>query len=225
MKNYKKILFISDSTALPRPGVEEKYTWPSLIRKNIQKFDILLNAERNRTSNFLVNSGFNNLESFEIYEPDIVIINLGICDCSKRINKKIEKINNIFIKLFKINIIKLMSNKLIQNLYKSENAHVNLQQYIDNLKQYEKKITSKKCKLYLIQILCCENIKTNFYGLYQQVNIYNRKIEDEFNNKIIINVSEINKDIKNFLDDGYHLSRRGHHKLYTLINNILYFEE
>lgn len=77
----KKVLCIGDSLGLPRPQVPYADTWISLLRQQ-RNYDFIADFHRNATTEIL--SQWEYGEHLLFYEPEIIILQLGICDCAPR---------------------------------------------------------------------------------------------------------------------------------------------
>jgi lysophospholipase L1-like esterase len=218
-----RALIISDSVALPRPGIIINQTWPEILKDRLGgDLKVYVDAARNRTTDFLSHSGFNNLENYEIYEPDLVIINLGICDSSPRVWGGFERLNKILFKALNLNILKLLPKGVLKKLYSKKNAIISKKTYLENIENYSKKASSRGSKVILINIACCENSLTNFYGIKNQANEYNEaSCKLSLENLFYVDLKDFNEKQENFIEDGYHLSVLGHFELYKIIYQAL----
>ena len=74
------ILCITDSLGLPRPGVFYHQTWPAMLKKVCPNLDFVFLCRRAATTEVLADRN----EYLYYYTPSIVVLQLGICDCSPR---------------------------------------------------------------------------------------------------------------------------------------------
>ena len=84
----KKILIISDSLALPRPKpeiCEYKDTWPKLL-SSTGEFEIHQVSIGGATSKDLLKQ----VNYHKMFNPDIVVIQVGIVDCVPRFMSRLE---------------------------------------------------------------------------------------------------------------------------------------
>lgn len=79
----KRVLCISDSLGLPRSGVDYARTWFSILQKKIPVADFISVFRRNGTTEMLASSGDYG-DSLWFFAPQIIILQLGICDCAPR---------------------------------------------------------------------------------------------------------------------------------------------
>jgi len=82
----KKVLCVTDSLGLPRPGVEYGETWVELLRQEFPDVRILTRSERAATTNTLREP-----DSLENFDPDVAITQLGVTDCAPRYFRKVER--------------------------------------------------------------------------------------------------------------------------------------
>ncbi|WP_304709328.1 SGNH/GDSL hydrolase family protein [uncultured Rikenella sp.] len=78
----KRVLCISDSLGLPRPGVDYTHTWVSMLREQTRDRDFIALFRRSGTTEML--SEWEYGEYLYFYNPSEVILQLGICDCAPR---------------------------------------------------------------------------------------------------------------------------------------------
>ena len=78
----KRVLCISDSFGLPRPDVPYTSTWISMLKERFPYMDFIGCFRRLSNTDILATSSYG--EYLRWYEPHVVIIQLGICDCSPR---------------------------------------------------------------------------------------------------------------------------------------------
>lgn len=92
-RNLSRILCVSDSFGLPRPGVSYRTTWIALLKERFPDKDFIGLFRRLGNTDMLSTTSYG--EYLHWYDPDAVVIQLGICDCSPRYvptNSKIYKI-------------------------------------------------------------------------------------------------------------------------------------
>lgn len=216
------ILCVADSTALPRSRVHYADTWISLLKKKYPKYDFICNFQRAATSRILVESGLTEdgirgADTLEFYSPQIVILQLGIVDCSPRylthnsILFKVVKtspqcIQNIFWKIWKT--IKKRSIK---------KADVLPLQFLKNIDSYLKRcVHNKVSNVIIIKIATPSQsiVKNNplFLEATKHYNgIYDKLIE---NYPFITVVDPLKKGEEFYYVDGYHPAKSGHELIF-----------
>lgn len=78
----RRVLCISDSLGLPRPGVPYGDTWYGMLRGRRPEVEWIADFRRNATTDTL--SAWDYGEHLTFYRPEAVVIQLGICDCAPR---------------------------------------------------------------------------------------------------------------------------------------------
>lgn len=78
-------LIIADSLALPRPGLAYEATWPYRLQRRYLDSDWVALARRGSTSERLITDGDGGGDTLEFYQPDGVVLQIGICDCAPRL--------------------------------------------------------------------------------------------------------------------------------------------
>jgi len=81
-------MIITDSIAMPRPGIPYEDTWIYLLKKEFPEHDIIDRPARGSTSTRLANEGGGGLDLLESYMPDIVILQQGMAECAPRLFDK-----------------------------------------------------------------------------------------------------------------------------------------
>lgn len=84
----KKIIIITDSVSMPRPGIPYEDTWIYLVKKEFPDYDIIDRTGRGSTSTRLVTEGGGGIDLLETYRPDLVILQLGMAECAPRLFNK-----------------------------------------------------------------------------------------------------------------------------------------
>ena len=79
----QKILFIGDSSSLPRKEVPYESIYPSLLKRRLNKKYMIETYGKPRNTSKEI---YTNLDAFMLhgYNPDIVILNYGIVDAYPR---------------------------------------------------------------------------------------------------------------------------------------------
>ncbi len=84
----KKIVIITDSVSMPRPGIPYEDTWTYLLKREFPGHDFIDRPARGSTSTRLVTEGGGGVDLLESYMPDIVILQLGMAECAPRLFDK-----------------------------------------------------------------------------------------------------------------------------------------
>jgi acyl-CoA thioesterase-1 len=209
----KIVLCVGDSLGLPRLELSFIKTWYFLLASKYTNFIFVNNFHRALTTKELFNKDF-----LENYNPNIVVLQVGIVDCAPRyfkqgsifpkiINKMPEKIKFFFwIYLKKIKKRKNKLSDVLPNEFK-----LNLINYFDRcLKNGVEKLV-----IILIQKPGILMIKKN-PTIIQNIDLYNSIVLDiikEYDFIQIINPLSDAEEL-NYISDGYHLSNIGAIKVY-----------
>lgn len=211
----KIVLCNGDSLGMPRESILFKDTWFFKLSNNLSKesFYFINNFRRANTSDGLASKDF-----LENYNPNIVIVQLGIVDCAPRLYNS----NSTFIKVinrspthFK-NFFWHVSKKVKKRSYK--NAEVTFDRFRQNIKNFIERcevIGVEKCIFIKIQIPGKTMVNKN-PKIIESIMKYN-SVYDEME-KIHGFVKVINplcKGIDEFyIADGYHVNETGFHVVY-----------
>lgn len=213
----RKALIITDSLGLPRLTPEKlsgKYCWTHRIANEKSDYDIYLFSRGGFSSSELIK----NIDIyFKSYEPDVIIIQLGIVDCAPRALGFNE------LKLISaIPILRTVIKKII-DLYRKEIVkfrkitYVNEMVFLSNLSLFKSKFPDSK--IYAIKIApATDGYEKNSPGITENINKYNEILDNTFTiidpYKSII-ASEI------LMSDHHHLNRKGHDLIYKEIKALI----
>ena len=228
-----RIVVAGDSLGLPRIKptlISYKDIWPYILEGKLKERNvnskILNHSERSRTLPKLLKN-FQDIVS--IWEPDILIIQIGIVDCAPRLFSEREH------KFLNSGIIHWRIAKAIINFAsKHRRQIITLRPWVryTPLKKFKKSLED------LGKILSQTNYKTIVLPIFPSFPShtyrspgYNESVE-KYNNEwknfcekyshIFINLEEIINDLKLedlLLEDGHHLSKLGHLRIATSLEN------
>ncbi len=85
---HKKIIIITDSLSMPRPGITYEETWIHMLKREFPAYDFIDRTARGSTSTRLVTEGGGGADLLESYMPDIVILQLGMAEAAPRLFDK-----------------------------------------------------------------------------------------------------------------------------------------
>ena len=206
-------MVIADSLALPRPGVPYEATWPYLIERKFSDWDWVNLARRTSTTKRLVTDGDAGADCLEFYEPDGVILQLGICDCAPRLYRQGSVMQHL--------IYRLSGNigRNISTLFERyrgrlvSNAMVSADQFRINLENYLQRCKRSETKVIVLEIMPVgEDMVSKNPEIVIQIDRYNRiyrELESNSNHMKVVRVFEMGENIESFTIDGYHLNELG----------------
>ena len=149
-----KVIIITDSVSMPRPGVEYESTWICMLKKKFPALDIMDRSARGSTSRRLVTEGGGGADLLESYMPGLVIVQLGLAECAPRLFKKSGLEFFIMNKLFSpglrnryINFIKKRRDR------KPELSETSPEEFRNNLNNYMLRCSNNNVKLIIVKIL------------------------------------------------------------------------
>lgn len=217
-----KILCIGDSLGLPREGCSVEETWPSLLRKNYPKHTIIEEFQRER---LIDNAVKNYNKKFKQYNADIVILQLGICDCAPRYVNKTSIVNRIIRKAFTIIGLSDFYWEKVKSRPRRQNCVFTKPKRFTNL--YNKLISGAVTDGATVIIIEIGHgggtvLKSSPYFNFN-VDVYNCIIEaisKKYNKKVYI-VNPLNEVDDDLFVDGYHCNGKGMRKVYDELCNIL----
>ena len=228
----KFITILGDSLAMPRieNGIFYTNTYGYLLQKLLGN-NYLIHNRSKRGNTTLEQCNYQYIyDDIEVIKNDIIIIHLGICDCSPRIIRKNEKfilnflpitLRNYYIK-FKSKHRRILT-KFFPYTYVNKK---DFQNYLITLIN-SSLLVNPKTKFIFINIAntSVQNDKRSF-NFRKYINTYNNILNDLSNiyNSDIINFHKMTVDNSNYLlEDGIHITKEAHsilaNKLYNIITN------
>ncbi len=223
-----KVLFITDSLGLPRmmpSKVKGEEVWNSILESELHSlkpnnFKFFKYLKAGLTTSEIKKE----LETGQIlaYEPDVVLLQIGIVDCYPRALKQYE-----LLVISKIPIINKIFRYLIKRFYSKIIKFRNIS-YVSQT-EFKKNLIFIKEKYKDVKILAIPigPANINFCKknplIEKNINIYNSILEEIFGKQYIKN-SYHNVDVeKLFLSDNHHLSLYGNQILAA--NLLKYLKE
>ena len=217
-----KILIIGDSNCLPHYdlpnksiNLEDIYTFK--LQKKLNKHIIEKVIWGGITTIQLTNFA---ISYYEKWQPDIVIIHSGINDVKKQfISNSLSHYVLKFLSLFNISKKKYKNDILYnQNLINFRSVpKVKAKDFKEQILRIKASFSKSK----IIYIGIHSNIKVNNErpNTFQDIINYNNILKEEFKEYFIDNsIFSLEHD---YMEDGYHLNKKGHNKLLEKILEFL----
>lgn len=228
MKKRERILIITDSISMPRPGVKYDETWIYLFKDKFRNFDIIDRPMRGATSMRLVQEGGGGYDLLEFYSPDRIILQLGLAESSPRLFRK-NSFEYRFINKFLSNNLR---NRYINIIKKKrgrrpEITDVSPEQFRSNIFNYAERCRSQNVKLIIFKLLRPTDIfvkKSPF--IKQNIDRSNSIFEEAasvFNNITLIDPISPDLDINSLSLDELHVNSQGHKLFFKSIEK--YFKK
>ena len=221
----KRILCISDSLGLPRPKVPYDETWFSILNKTFPSLDFVSYFRRNGTTDMLSSNGDYG-DTLLFYSPQIVILQLGICDCAPRYLRTTSILYRLLAHLpnFLSKPIWALIKRIKHRSLKCTDVPIG--RFERNLKEYiQMCINASVDKVILVKIAMPGQamIKANPLIL-ESIAKYNavyEKIAELYPDFVtLLNPISIGKDDL-FVEDGYHTNGEGHKLIANELTVIL----
>lgn len=233
----KKIIIIGDSLALPNHKVTYEDTWVKKLKNKFQNYDFIYYLKRGITTNVLTTLGVGKdgtkdkypfgSDCLEYYNPNLVIVQLGIVDCAPRLfnpssleSKIIRRLPALIRKIY-INLIKKIRRP------KSSLSYVSSKKFTFNISNYLERCKKNAVdKIILIGIPLPDSrmIESN-RDIVKNVKKYNSILEDiakTYNNVSIIYPLDTTSYDFEITYDGYHPNEKGHDMIFNQLNSFLY---
>lgn len=220
-KKKETMLIIGDSLPLPNKYIEYEKSYPYKLKIHYKKEYNLINlAKRSNDTEILTRQS--NLEDDIInLNPNIIILNIGINDCTPRLfNKKQKFILGNLPSILRKMIIKLYSrNRYVITKFRKK-VYVKESNFVANIEKVVNISRDLNSKLIIISINET-NEKNNYrnYGMNTNIKNYNNRMEEL---SMIYNFSFIDINVEAEKLNAHFLIRDGIH--FNEIGNNIVFE-
>ena len=205
-----KILILTDSLGLPRFKPEIcsfKDTWPILL-KNIYP-DIHQVSIGAATSQVLLKQ----IAYQKPFEPNIVILQVGIVDCAPRFMSRKELDLTYALGIIGKGLRSIFNKKWIKKIRNI--SYINEKDFEKNIREIQ---SSFKCPVIAVGILPSNKEYEEFLpGVTKKTTLYNGILKQNFNK--FIDTDDL--EIHGIMSDYHHLNKKGHEYLYSKIVDVL----
>lgn len=216
----KNALLITDSLGLPRIKPEKltgNYCWTHRIANENNDYDVYLFSRSGFTSRELLK----NVDIyFKSYEPDVIIIQLGIVDCAPRALSFNE------LKLISsIPVIRTLIKKLIDSCRKEivkrrKITYVTENEFVSNLSTFKAKFPTSK--IFAIKIAPpTSDYEKISPGITVNINRFNKLLEKTF---ITIDPYESVNASEILMSDHHHLNGKGQSLVFKKVKALIFNE-
>jgi lysophospholipase L1-like esterase len=216
-----KGLIIGDSVAMPSSAIAYSDAWTYLIRNKYPNIDWIDKASPGSMTRRL------NLDTaLEMYNPDVVITQLGVVDSAPRIAYRLEK---------KIIVSNPILPDRISDLYMSviskirtrrpRRAYMPPEDFYSNLDSYYERAGAADVDVFsIITGPGDPNLESKSPHLTENIQKYNnmyRELEKKYQNVTIVDPFSDIDDLKNIYAEGVHLNEAGHQLVYESIYDAM----
>lgn len=206
----KRIVLFTDSLAMPREEPEVTFyedTYPSLLKNNYEVFQF---SKGGGLMNEFVEQTF----YYNQYNPDIIILQIGIVDCGPRAFSKLEedffKSNRLFRFIRRI-ISKTGLSKKIRNIRRL--SWTSSKAYRRGCEFFITKFPNSK--VFALSIVpTSSEYEKQVPGISKKIENYNKILKDVFKQNLI-NLDSI--PAEGIMSDHHHLTKVGHQYVYEKI--------
>lgn len=206
-----RALIIADSLALPRSDVDYEQTWPAMLANRLPAVAWINRAQRLSTSERLNGEGNQGADCLEFYRPDLVVLQLGICDCAPRV---LHRRTAAIVYRMPFGLGARLSSWLERRRgRKSTNCFVALPEYERNLRAYLARAALGDTVVIAISVLPATHLLASKSPLAgKQIAAYNAALDrlaGEFECFRVLHPFDGMASIDNLFVDGYHLNEQG----------------
>ena len=206
-----RVLCIGDSLGLPREGCPYESTWFYKLKENYPQHEFISYFKRG----LLIREALDNYDLYyQFYNPDVVILQTGVCDCSPRyINDK----GSLWKFLIKVSILMRCESlfwKIVKLRGRSEKCvYTKLKSFVRDYDLLLKKITKQSGveNIYIILIGKSSDAileRNKFFNI--NVEKYNdeiKKICNHYPETIVLD--SLGNPTDDIFTDGYHCNEKG----------------
>lgn len=206
-----RALIVADSLALPRGDVNFEQTWPAMLAASLPAITWINRAQRLSTTERLCTEGDQGFDCLEFYRPDLVILQLGICDCAPRVLHR-----RMAMVLYNLPFgIGARFSAFLESWRgrKVSNCLVSPLSYEANLRAYLARASAHGTHVIAIPIATAgRQLMSKNPGVADQIIRYNRILDRlvlEFGCFKVVYPFDAVEQIDELLVDGYHLNEEG----------------
>lgn len=223
-----KVLIITDSVSMPRPGVSYEDTWICLLKKKYPMLDIIDRPARGAISRRLVTEGGGGVDLLETYMPGTVIIQLGLAECAPRLFKKtgfeFYFMNKILSPSWRIKYINYVKKKRPR---KAELSEASPLEFRNNLDQFMRRCSKCGTNVLYIKILKATDLYlSKSPEIQKSIDKYNCIIDEMvsvYDNLDAISPVKESIDINSICLDELHITKKGNKIYFKAVD--LYFRK
>ncbi|HPS59128.1 MAG TPA: hypothetical protein PK514_13570 [Spirochaetota bacterium] len=226
MEKKKRILIITDSISIPRPGIPYEDTWIFHFKNEFSHCDIIDRPMRGATTARLVTEGGGGADLLEFYTPDIVIIQMGLEECAPRLFKKTGFehffMHSILPKRFLNRYISFIKKRRVRMPDCTEIDHSvtenNIRTYIERCRKHGTKI------VYLKIHRACDYYRSKSPFVQQNISGFNNMLEHfaaVYDNVTLADPVKDFHDINRLCIDELHVNADGHFLYFSEISDIV----
>lgn len=214
------ILFLTDSLGYPRvDGAQTKasdtwtYSTRDLLETNDSSYSCFFDMKPMRTSSSLLDEIRSHILS---YEPDVIVLQIGIVDCYPRSLTRFESQVLSRIPILK-NVSKYFVKKFYRQLIKIRKiSYTTKEEFNNNLQEIKSYFPNAQWLVIPIAPASDEYKEINPL-VESNIDNYNQILKDNFFEDFLEDLFKQKHDQSIFLDDNHHLSKYGH----TLVRNYI----
>ncbi|MCD4498931.1 SGNH/GDSL hydrolase family protein [Chromobacterium vaccinii] len=219
-----RVLIVADSLALPRDDVAYEHTWPGMLEERLPAITWINRAQRLSTSERLNDEGNQGADCLEFYHPDLVVLQLGICDCAPRV---LHKRTAAYVYRLPFGLGWRLSSWLeTWRGRKASNCLVPLAAYERNLRDYLMRAAAQDVRVIALSTPPTSRLMASKNPLIgQQIDAYNEvlgHLEVDFPHLRVLSpfldaalIDEL------FVDDGYHLNEQGARRIAAALEPLV----
>lgn len=206
-----RVLIVADSLALPRDGVSYENTWPAMLAAAMPDVTCINRGMRLATTERLVAEGDRGTDCLEWFQPDLVILQLGICDCAPRV---LRRSTGAIVYRLPFGLGESISVLLERwRGRKVSNCYVSIAEYERNLRRYLARASALGVPVLAIAIMPASILLTEKNpGIAAQIETYNAvldRLAAELEGFWVLHALQGVTTADTFFADGLHLNGDG----------------
>lgn len=214
-----KILCVADSLGLPRDGVLYESTWFYKLSQLYGKDnDLIPKFQRSLTSDSICSPDYSSF-----YNPNIVILQIGICDCAPRLYKRKRLFWIVLERVFRGYFFKIIKKVRTRT---PDRADVSFESFSKNINRYcnllRKNSNFKLLVIILIGASNNVNLSNKSPFFHDNIKKYNNVLlsYDKYDDVIVIDpLGGLTEEY--FVEDGYHLNHLGNDVVFNKLKDII----
>lgn len=223
-----RVLCVGDSLGLPREGCRYENTWIYMLKQANPQDDYINSFIRLLTSKDLQKGKGIKGDFSNYYNPDVVILQLGVCDCAPRYYNSKSTVWKIIEKTGVMLLSEKLYWKLIKILRKrsANSQFVSIDKFTKYINNYiECLVNDIKVKgIVIIQIATpskrIQEASPEFLEQIEKYNLVYNQISSRYPNVVTV-ISPLKTGDDQLYVDGYHTNKNGSEAVFSDVNKQL----
>ncbi len=209
----KMVVIIGDSLAMPRDDVPYASTYGSIISANMPYLEVINRSSRGNDAK-KQSSAQAIFDDCEVFQPSVVIMQIGIVDCAPRLfGKKTGYAISFLPNFIRSTLIDFFSKRRFFFTKYFPKTYVSKEAFKQGIERLLETFAQQNTQVICVSIAATTNANNEkSFSFDENINEYNailKKLCEKYNNQYL-DFYSITKSADYLLDDGIHIDIKGH---------------